>query len=42
MKQFTSVKHITDPFMRIYVSMQNRIDCLFLPPTKLAANLDIK
>ena len=42
MEQFTSVKHITDPFIRIYVSMQNRIDCLFLPPTKLVANLDIK
>ena len=42
MEQFTSVKHITDPFMRIYVSMQNRLDCLFLPPTKLVTNLDIK
>ena len=42
MEQFTSVKHITDPFMRICVSMQNRLDCLFLPPTKLVANLDIK
>ena len=40
--KFTSVKHITDPFMRICVSMQNRLDCLFLPPTKLVANLDIK
>ena len=42
MEQFTSVKHITDPFMRIFVSIQNRLDCLFLPPTKLVANLDIK
>ena len=42
MEQFTSVKHINDPFMRICVSIQNRIDCLFLPPTKLAASLDIK